>query len=190
MRRFLITGSVVAVMAGTTLVASVIGQQSIARAAIAPTASMYLSVSGIPGEVTTSPYTNQSQAASFTWSVTGSLLTAPVLSNLVVTLPEDRSVPALEIATAKGTTVPSVVLTEVGTFGSGPAQVLTTITLTNAVADKVSLTGSADANTQNNVVVSFHYAKEKTVYNTYSSTGVFQAAYTSCWNIAANAPTC
>jgi type VI protein secretion system component Hcp len=150
-----------------------------ARAATESTAKLYLSIPGVPGEVSAAgPYTNQIEMYSYSWGMSNPNVGAggkATLSSVNLQGAYDRSTPPLETMSETGKTT-TATLTEV----DSQSRKIRTQALTGVRVDSLSI-GTASGGTAA-VSLSLSFTQEASYYYYYGASGT-ATTYRSCWNV-------
>jgi type VI secretion system secreted protein Hcp len=155
-------------------------------AAPAPIKQVFMTVSGITGDVTNTSFPGAVALASYSVGATspppavgGGGVGKATFKDLTVTYQADRSLPPLAHDVYAGIHVPSVLITEL----DATAHTVRTVTLTNAFPDNVQMATGAPG--QSLVTVGFNYAQIQTT-DFVNPDGANPTPITTCWNVANN----
>jgi type VI protein secretion system component Hcp len=148
--------------------------KSRATAAAGSARSLYLKVTGIPGEDIDPGYVGTIGVSEMSYSSSAIGGAKTSFADLEVKYHYDRSVPPLQTIENPGKVIPNVTLTETDANGNKYLQVI----LTNARVDSIEV---ADANGDSDAeaTVKFSYEQIEQIYTNHST-------YKTCWDLVNN----
>ena len=152
----------------------------------------YLAIPGIPGEVTIPAYVNQISVLS--WSLGGSLpgtssacgqASSPGHGDLTVVKGIDKASPGLMLASAQGTNLPVVTLTQAHSKGSGAGATVLTFTFKLVAVKTISWSHDDESPKES---VTFEYGGLTVRYQSINPDGSLNPAVSTCYDFTTRSP--